>query len=77
LLATPGADHIKRRPVAGTIERTPQNLTIDGDDTLALPGKRRHETLKGGGELVRVKQPEQPAERIMARYAIFRGEEAT
>ena len=62
--------------LTGTVERAAEHFAIDCHNTLTLRGKRRHEPLEGGAELVRVQQTEQPAERIVARQAFLELEEA-
>jgi hypothetical protein len=49
---------VQRRFAARVIERPPQDLAIDGDDTLNLLGKPGHEAPKRGAELVCVKATE-------------------
>jgi hypothetical protein len=76
LLATPGTDPVQGRFAAGAIERAAQNFAINGHDTLALLGKLRHETLKGGSELFGIELTEQPAERVVTGYAVLQLKEA-
>lgn len=76
LLTAPDTDRVQRRLFAGAIERTAQNLAIDCRDTFNLPGKARHEPLKGNTELCWVKLTEQPAERGMAGQAVGQLEKA-
>src|SRR5271165_4301313 len=75
LLTAPRADHVQRRLAAGAIERAAQNLAIDGDNTFNLLAKARHEPLKRGAELRRIKLAEQPAERVMAGQPVRQLEE--
>jgi hypothetical protein len=75
LLAPPGADHVQRRLAAGAIERTPENLAIDGNNPLTGLGKRRHEALKAGAELIRIETAEQAAEGVVAGRAVRQIEE--
>ena len=66
---------MQRRLAAGAIERTAQHLPVDRDNTLALPGKLRHEALKRYLELLRIQPAKQPAEGVMAGQAIGKLEE--
>ena len=77
LLTAPGADHVQGGFAAGAIERAPQHFAVDGDDALASLGKHRREPLEGGTELHWIKQPEQPAEGIVAGQAVPQCEETT
>jgi hypothetical protein len=58
---------VQRRLFARFVERTAQHLAVDRDHTLAGLGKRRHEALKRGPELIGIETAEQPAERVVAR----------
>src|SRR5271157_1055958 len=58
LLTAPSADHVQRRLAAGAIKRASQNLAIDGDNTLNLLAKARHEPLKRGAEPRRIELAE-------------------
>ncbi len=68
LRAPPRAQHMKRRRGACLVERTPRRLAVDRDHALARRRERGHEAREAGMERRRIKQPEQPAERIMAGY---------
>ena len=58
------------------IEAAPGGLAVDGDDRTApdLPGKRGDEAAEAGLECVRVEQPEDPRERVVARNAALQAQ---
>ena len=56
-------------------ERTAENLAVDRDHPLASLGKRSHETLEAGPELIRIEVAEQSAEGIVAGWAVLQIEE--
>src|ERR1035438_6792646 len=58
----------RRRP----IERAPQCLPINRNNSLASLGKVLHEANEPGVEACRIEQPEHAAERIVARNAVLK-----
>ncbi len=76
LLRAPGADHVQSRLAAGAIERTAQDLAIDGHDPLQMPRKLRHEPLKRIAKLIWIQIAKQPAEGVVAGHAVGQGEKA-
>lgn len=77
LIASPGAHHMQRRFAAGPIERSVRNLAVDRDDPLARGGELRHEPPEARTKLVRVEQPQHPAERVVAGRPVLQSEELT
>ena len=75
LLATPSADHVQGRLAAGFVERTAQHFAVYRDNTLTLRRKLRHEALKHGSELIRIKSAKQPAEGVVAGQSVGEFEE--
>jgi len=67
---------VQRGLAAGAVERPTQDLAVNGDNTLALLREPRRETLERRLELVRVKLAKQAAERVVARRAVRKLQEA-
>src|SRR3954447_8739202 len=76
LLAAPRADHVQGRLAAGAIEGAAQNLAVNRHDTLNRIGETGHEPLEGSTEPLRIEQPEQPTEGVMAGQAVLQLEKA-
>jgi hypothetical protein len=53
-----------------------QHLPVDRDNALTVAGELRHEALKRGPELLRIKPAKQPAEGVVAGQTIGKLEEA-
>jgi hypothetical protein len=76
LLALPRTDHVQRRLAPGPIEGAAENLAINRHDTLNCRDETRHEPLKHRAESGRIEQPKQPAEGVVAGYAVLQLEKA-
>ncbi len=62
---------MQRRGRARSVERTPQRLPINCDNSLAALGKALHKANEPGMEPLGIEQPEYPAEGVMAWNAVF------
>lgn len=70
LLRRPGMQHVQRRLARSPVEGAPQRLAVDGHHALQSLGKVLHEAREAGLERPWVKQPEHPAEGVVARNAV-------
>ena len=73
----PGMQHVQRRLARRPIEGAPQGLGIDGHHALKRVGKPVHEAGEAGGERHGVKQPEHPAEGVVAGNAVLEAQKLT
>jgi hypothetical protein len=67
---------VQRRPAAGAIERTAQNLAIDSHHALHLLAELGHKPLECIAKLIRVESPEQSAEGVVFGHTVLQAEKA-
>ena len=70
----PGAHQMQRRGLGGTLEGAPHRLPVNCHNPLAALGKPLHEADEPGVEARRVEEPEEAAERVVARNAMRQGQ---
>lgn len=76
-IATPGADHVQRRPTVRRVDWPAQNFAVDGDDARAGLAEPRHESLKACAELVGIELAKYAAEGVVARDSVLKLQEVT
>jgi hypothetical protein len=76
LLAAPRADHVQGRLATGAIEGAAQDLAVNRHDALNRIGETGHELVEGSTEPLRIEQPEQPTEGVVAGQAVLQLEKA-